>query len=613
MRIDRPRAIEDTMHEQRRSFERKRRRETAVREGGNALAESRSGHIAEMQRSVESQVAQSFEYPCVTVEQSTGGKTILLFSAPATDIDSWVGIPQRLSLSGAETSGFQRTVSPARESALRRFFAEPHNVIQNPLLCAIRQSDGTRVSFVPSESDGRSGSVRIDLDAFGSMTLQELLNAARSYLESRAPSLAGRPMPTELIVELEGGINSGEDDGPDPEESDADESGSTEAAEDALFDESQISSFWDHLRAREEIASKQGTDQPRELAGFSREMLISYLRPIILVDGQHRLRGAILAAEDAANHSDQGEDLVVSGATPADAVSTVSRNIARHLPVSLLMDDSPAEHVFQYVLVNQKATPVPKALLGTIISTSLVEDELTTIAERLEDAKIPLEGARIVSILSRAEDSPFSGLIAKGFGTDDSTKLQWNVLGSLSDVFRDLRGGRFYHETIDHALTWQKHHLGGSEIVADWKTQEYPSPEAYWSDLSGPWIKVFKVFWAEVRTRLASENPQAPNFWGNPRDSNIFNKPMLHILTADFFSYLREQKTKLKSTDDMPELVKGWLEFASDQYFARDWKLSGVKKDSIGIRRQWSKMWSNHRQQGGNPPPVGGYSVIMKA
>lgn len=90
------------------------------------------------------------------------------------------------------------------------------------------------------------------------------------------------------------------------------------------------------------------------------------------------------------------------------------------------MDDSPAEHVFQYVLVNQKATPVPKALLGTIISTSLAEDELSTIAARLEDAKIPLEGARIISILSRAEDSPFAGLIAKGFGSDDSTKLQWN-------------------------------------------------------------------------------------------------------------------------------------------------------------------------------------------
>ncbi|KQM98022.1 hypothetical protein ASE78_07045 [Sphingomonas sp. Leaf25] len=564
----------------------------------------------------ERRLAQSFEYPCVAVEQSSDGKSILLFSASATEIDGWIGIPQRLSLSGTETSGFQRTVSPAREAALRRFFAEPHNVIQNPLLCAIRQAGGVKVTYEPSEGNARVGSVRIDLDDFGAMSLEDLLRAARTYLESRAPALVGRQVPTELILELEGEINTDVGDGEGEEAQEdvvSDEAGVSEPAEDALFDESQITDFWDHLRAREEIAQKLGAERPDELAGFSREMLTSYLRPVILVDGQHRLRGAVLAAEDQANRSVQGGDLIVEGATPAAAVATVSGQLARHLPVSLLMDDSPAEHVFQYVLVNQKATPVPKALLGTIISTSLVEDELSTIAARLEDAKIPLEGARVVSMLSRAEDSPFAGLIARGFGADDSSKLQWNVLGSLSDIFRDLRGGRFYHETTDHALTWQKHHLAGSEIVADWKTQEYASPEAYWGDLGGPWIDVFKAFWGQVRLRLASDNPDTSNFWGDPRNSNIFNKPMLHILTADFFSYLREQKTKLRSKEEVPGLVDEWLEYTSPKYFARDWQLSGVKKDSVGTRRQWSKLWANHRQQGGAPPPPADFSKIMRA
>lgn len=557
-----------------------------------------------------------FEYPCITVEQSIGGKKILLFSASATDIDGWIGIPQRLSLSGTETSGFQRTVSPAREAALRKFFAEPNNVIQNPLLCAIRQAPGVKVSYTPHQGDALLGLVKIELDDFDGMTLHQLLHAARTYLESRVANLAGRQLPTELIVELEGEINAGAlaDTSNSEDRESTDEEGTlTEPAEDALFDESQISSFWDHLRAREEIAQKLGADTPEELAGFSREMLISYLRPIILVDGQHRLRGAILAAEDQANTSSQGEHMVVNGATPADAVAKVASQIARHLPISLLMDDSPAEHVFQYVLVNQKATPVPKALLGTIISTSLAEDELSTIAARLEDAKIPLEGARIISILSRAEDSPFASLIAKGFGSDDSTKLQWNVLGSLSDIFRYLKGARFYHETTDHAVTWQKHHLAGSAIVADWQAKEFAKPEDYWEDLDGPWLGVFKTFWTQVRQKLASEELGAPNFWGDPRSSNIFNKPMLHILTSDFFSYLREQKTKLGSKDDVPALVDGWLEYVSKQYFARDWKLSGVKKDSVGTRRQWSKLWATHRQQGGNPPAVAEFSKILRA
>lgn len=563
-------------------------------------------------------MTKQFKYPCVTVEQSSGGKKILLFSASATEIDSWVGIPQRLSLSGAETAGFQRTVSPAREAALRKFFSEPNNVIQNPLLCAIRQAPGIKVSYAPDADDPRLGAVEIELDGFEAMTLQQLLHAARTYLESRVTNLAGRQVPKELIVELEGVINAGvpsnsaegEDDGNADEDS-----ALAEPAEDALFDESQISNFWDHLRAREEIAQKLGADMPEELVGFSREMLISYLRPIILVDGQHRLRGAVLAAEDQANMSSQGEELVVNGAAPADAVTTVAKQIARRLPISLLMDDSPAEHVFQYVLVNQKATPVPKALLGTIISTSLAEGELSTIAARLEDANIKLEGARIISILSRAEDSPFASLIAKGFGSDDSTKLQWNVLGSLSDIFRYLKGARFYHETTDHAMTWQKHHLAGSAIVADWQAKEYAKPEDYWHDLDGPWLGVFKAFWTQVRQKLASEEVSAPNFWGDPRNSNIFNKPTLHILTADFFSYLREQKTKLGSKDEIPALVDGWLEYVSKQYFARDWKLpgSGVKKDSVGTRRQWSKLWATHRQQGGNPPAVTEFSKLLRA
>lgn len=281
---------------------------------------------------MEHQLAKQFDYPCVTVEQSSGGKKILLFSASATDIDSWVGIPQRLSLSGTETAGFQRTVSSAREAALRKFFAEPSNVIQNPLLCAIRQAPGIKVSFSPDAQDSRLGLVRIELDDFEGMTLQQLLHAARTYLESRVTMLAGRQLPTELIVELEGEINAGaqsETAKTDDEDSGEEESVLDEPAEDALFDESQISNFWDHLRAREEIAQKLGADTPEKLAGFSREMLISYLRPIILVDGQHRLRGAILAAKDQANTSSQGEEMVVNGAAPADAVTTVASQIAR--------------------------------------------------------------------------------------------------------------------------------------------------------------------------------------------------------------------------------------------------------------------------------------------
>lgn len=563
-------------------------------------------------------------YPCVRVKQEEGSKDILLFAASASEIDAWVGIPQRLNLEGNETVGFQRTVSSTREAALRKFFSEDRNVMQNPLLCAIRQAPGEHVTFEPATEENDIGHVSISLEPLGSYSFLELLRAARLYLESRSLGLTNRPIPSELVVEIQGTLdpqslivdegNAGDDEiGEESEGEDFDESELDEPAEEALFDESQITEFWDQLRAREEVAARlEASTEIDDMQGFSRRMLESYLRPVILVDGQHRLRGAVLAAEDEIDSGPEAHALIAEGKSPDEARAILMPEKVRHLPVSLLMDDSPAEHVFQYVLVNQKATPVPRALLGTIISTSLGADELATIADRLEDAKIPLEGSRIVSMLSKASDSPFMNLVAKGIEGDGAYKLQWSVLSSLADMFRYLKGGRFYHAPMDHADVWRKHHLEASGIVADWQARDFPSPFDYWKDLSGPWMLVFKAFWSATRDALASENEESHNYWGNTRDSNIFNKPSLHILSADFFSYLREKKARIDAVDQIPGYVTDWLEYVSPQYFARDWRLEGVKKDSVGTRRQWSKLWTNYRQQGSLPAP-GEFAKIYRA
>lgn len=551
----------------------------------------------------------SFDYSCVRVKQEKGSKDLVLFSASAIEIDDWVGIPQRLDLQGSETAGFQRTVSLSRETALRRFFAEDRNVIQNPLLCAIRQAPGIEVSFLPMNGSDDLGTLRVSFPDYEQSSLLDLITAARIYLEGRDSSLEQRAVPHDLVAVLQerGNFTTAEHDDnlvePDDEYLDSDDL--VEPAEEALFDESQISDFWDQLRAREELLVKLGDKAPNDsILGFSRQMLVSYLRPVILVDGQHRLRGAVLAAEDEVDNGEEAKNLILDGVPALQARRQLMAEKARKLPVSLLMDESPAEHVFQYVLVNQKATPVPRALLGTIISTSLAASELESIADRLEAAKIELQGSRIISILSRAEDSPFFGLVAKGLD-NEGVKLQWSVLGSLADIFRYLQGGRYYHDTVDHAKTWRTHNLETSSIVQDWKARDFPTPYDYWHDLNGPWLPVFKAFWTKTRDLLANpSNPDAPNFWGNPRGSNIFNKPSLHILTADFFSYLRERKARLDSAEQLPSLVDDWLEYANKNYFARDWRLSNIKKDAVSTRKQWSSLWVNHRTTGDLPSPT---------
>jgi len=567
------------------------------------------------------------KYPCIRVRQTSASKDLLLFSASAVEIDAWVGIPQRLSLGGGETSGFQRTVSPTREQALRDFFSEPQNIIQNPLLCAIRQAPGIEVNYVPSSGDPAVGHVEVVFDDYAKVSTAELFKLVRQSLQRRMPALESRPRPDELVATLQSAAalsqsddtlsdNVQTDEVGDLNEDAPDESGEdvgSEPAEEALFDdESQITDFWDHLYAREVIAEKLHA-QSEEVLGFNRQMLISYLRPIILVDGQHRLTGALLAASDEISKSKAAEQLIFDGMTAQQARESLLLETAKHLPVSLLMNESPAEHVFQYVVVNQKATPVPKALLGTIISTSLAGSELDSIARRLEEAKVPLEGSRIISILSRDPDSPFADLVAKGMNEDGTGKLPWSVLGSLADIFRYLESGRLYHEPYDHAKTWRNHHLEKSKIVGDWQVLGYKSPYDYWKDLNGPWKKVFVAFWSRTRDVLAKvDDSSAKNFWGDPRTSNIFNKPSLHILTADFFAFLRERKAAIDSIADIDSLVADWLEYTSPQYFSRDWQLSGVKKDSVGTRKQWSKLWATHRREGGNPPGPKEYSKLYK-
>lgn len=78
------------------------------------------------------------------------------------------------------------------------------------------------------------------------------------------------------------------------------------------------------------------------------------------------------------------------------------------------MESLPAEHVFQFVVVNQKATPIGRALLGTIVSTSLSAEELEGVSARLEAAGIPLEDPQAIAFLTRHPDSPFKDLVEKG-------------------------------------------------------------------------------------------------------------------------------------------------------------------------------------------------------
>jgi hypothetical protein len=166
-----------------------------------------------------------------------------------------------------------------------------------------------------------------------------------------------------------------------------------------------------------------------------------------------------------------------------------------------------------------------------------------------------------------------------------------------------LRGGKLFGQKNDYADIWRTRYLESCPIVSEYQTKGYDSEFAFWHSSDGPWRDVFMTFWREIRDRFGDlKDRDKHNFWGRPRESNLFNKISLTILAADFFQFITDTKSKIESIEKLPELIDSWLEFVSLGYFDKDWELSGVKKDSSGIRNQWSALWNEYRKGGGNLP-----------
>jgi hypothetical protein len=499
-----------------------------------------------------------YEYIAIKVKQEQPDRSLLLFSAPAVEIDEWVGVPQKKQIGpGAETTGFQREVKQDRIASLKAFFHDPKNVIQNPLLCATRESQSHHVHFSPDAADSATGKLVIQIKPLEEHSLLALLGLVKNELEQRVPSLAAETVPADRVtnlmelaqIPLAGDSEPSEDHEQHPEQAEAglENSGKdgdeNETVGSVFSDESHIFDFWVEVASRKIILEQLGADfTGEEFLGYTKTALITFLRPIVIVDGQHRLRGALESAKDRSNESEllqQIEQAIASGESPNEVRRRTELSLCRSLPVSLLLTPDPAEHVFQFVVVNQKATPIGRALLGTIVATTLSLEEMERVSTRLREAGIPLEQSRAVAFLSRHESSPFQGLVERGLTTDAKGLLPWSVLAFLIRIFQELKDGSLFGQKNDYAKVWRRKHLADSPIVAGWQEKGFGTPYEYWSSFDGPWRDVFIEFWKATRDHLGNvTDPDAGNYWGKGRESNLFNKISLTILEADFFSFL---------------------------------------------------------------------------
>lgn len=565
-----------------------------------------------------------YSYKAVCDLDSFTNKRRAMFFASAVDISLWSGIPQKMILDGgdgAETIGFQRVESLSRVNDIRKFYTQRENSSPNPILCAVRSPADGAVLFEALENDGinnsKNGIINISLARLEKKDFTELFGMLRQALDARIIEEADKSAPSEAEINtLKRSLYKGDEDTEDFDllnsAQDEQESSSFEADEVPSI-ESHIVNFRKAIAIREILCQQGAADGLGEFAGFTKDRLISFLLPIVLVDGQHRLRGALAAAHEALETEEMQEKqaaifnglnlkytgMQLDAELEAEKLKLL-RSVSPVLPISLLLDADPAEQVFQFVVVNQKSVPVGKALLGTIVSTTLTENELDIVRTRLTSAGIPLENSRAMTKLVVDPCSPFYEKVDRGLKKELSANLlQWTVFSGLVQIVRTLQGARFYHEDrgLDYALCWKETYLPESGIASKYQEAGFSSPAQYWASNDGPWEEFFLSFFSEVKKRLAnSDSEEADNYWGKPKDSNIFNKVYLNILLTDFFEYLYTKEVKIASKDEMPEIVESWLSGASSDYFSRNWSLKNVKKDSTATKKTWSALWHNYRR-----------------
>lgn len=562
----------------------------------------------------------SFKYPAIKFKQSASGEDIILLSAPFFEILEWGGIPRKEEKEGTQTIGFQRADNKKRVEEIRKFLDNDSNIIANPILCAAR--DRGAFIFTPidepqdAEAASSLGTLEIEVPDWSQYTLKQLLEQVKVLLETRLPDLASGKgsqntdaeavdlILSEQLEEIDDVLMDTE--GPDDAE-EIDDASSEEDTEEAsavsgevdFSSQSHIEQFYHDITTRISALEKL-SPEPKSIQGFTREFAIDYLKAAMIVDGQHRLLGA--AKELEARISSAGPEilqLITDGVSQEDAKDQLKRKFARRFGISLITNDSWSEHVFQFVVVNQKATPISTPLLTSIVASTLTNQEMDQIRERMIAAGIRVSDYSAISFIAYSENSPFKGLIKRGFeeGTTQD-RLDMSVADTLVKKFRYLKGGRPFHQSTDYADSWAKSRMNTCAFLDDYEELGFKTKYDYWSSENGPWREFFTTFWTTVRDLMSDENDENAQ-WKNPRRSNLFNGVQLQILADDFFDFLFNRSPTIETPQKVENIVTDmWLEFTSQkvkQYFARDWQLGGSKKTDGAVMKKLSQIWYSFR------------------
>lgn len=461
-------------------------------------------------------------------QRADSNTELLLFVAPAGELKKWAGVPRK---TFDYQHGFQRTLHPGRVGELSQFFAEDaENVSPTSIVLGINL-DQTYVKISPIKGKGASDglvTIEVDIPDFEQEPIETLIRMAAAHLETRLPKETIDEIHKDLDAAVSAAISLEDEEQVDDTFGGSDETDTLEALQQS--DRSFLGDFYAELMGYERGLI------PVKNEGQLRQILFSLLKPAIIVDGQHRVFGAAAADETI------------------------------RLPVCALAGSNWVENVYQFVVINQKAKPIKPAFLSSIIATSLTDDEIQSVFNRLEVSKVNVDKAQIMNRVDRDAESPFKGMIdfevqgAPGF-------LQFPGMHALVKQFQNI--------PKSHRL------LLSSD---DWEADN--------------WLPHFYALWSGVKEYFTSQDNR---LWNEPSDANPNN--LLKIVTLQqiqtlmldnwtdsrFFKFGAPEDTKKAA-------IQFWDQFPAT-FFTDEWKQKGLQT-SVGRKLLSDTMMETRRNIG---------------
>ena len=277
---------------------------------------------------------------------------------------------------------------------------------------------------------------------------------------------------------------------------------------------SYLASLYGELVAYDQLDA----DRRSEMDEFVKTMTT----PGLIMDGQHRIFGA----KDALDGS------IV-------------------LPLVLVPGLEVAEQVFNFYVLNNKAKPLDKRQLRSIIATSLTEREISDLYARFSSSGLRADEAQWTYRVHTDTDSPFRGLISLKLSGDDAP-IDDNVMDQV--VSRFIKMPRTYNP-LKNGVKWE---VGDPDYSAR--------------------LSLFYALWRAVRDSY-------PEAWAKavkgPGQGQLFQKVALLQLQEFVLEVLKQvvafqPKSPLASPEDLYEATQTALAKLPEAFFLKEWKKKGL-------------------------------------